>query len=40
MATNIEELEKAVSQLPHKQLEEFRAWFEDFDAQQYDRLTE
>jgi hypothetical protein len=34
--TNAEDIEKAVQQLPPQELARFRAWFEAFDAQQFD----
>jgi hypothetical protein len=37
---SVEELEKAVSQLPQDQLSKFRAWFEAFAADQWDRQIE
>jgi len=33
----IQEIEKAVSNLPPGELEKFRAWFEEFDAQLWDK---
>ena len=30
---SVEELEKAVSELPPEKLAKFRAWFEEFDAE-------
>ena len=36
----VEEIEKAVSSLPPKELAEFRAWFEEFDAATWDRQFE
>lgn len=35
--TRIEEIEKAITGLPPEALAEFRAWFEAFDAEQWDR---
>ena len=37
MAQSLEELEKAVAQLPPEKLKEFRAWYEQFDAEMWDR---
>jgi uncharacterized protein YcbX len=37
---SIQELERAVTQLPPKDLARFRAWFEEFDAQVWDRQFE
>jgi hypothetical protein len=34
--TTIREIEKAVTQLPHDDFNKFRAWFEEFDAKQWD----
>jgi hypothetical protein len=36
----VEDLEKAVAKLPPDQFAEFRAWFEEFDAAQFDRRIE
>jgi hypothetical protein len=36
----IEEIEKAVSQLPPDDLARFRAWFEEFEAARFDRRIE
>ncbi len=36
----IQEIEKAVSNLPSEDLAKFRAWFEEFDAQLWDRQFE
>jgi len=36
----IQELEHAVTQLPPKELEHFRKWFEEFDAQGWDKQWE
>jgi len=38
--TKIEDIEKAVSSLSPNELAEFRAWFEAFDADQFDRKIE
>ena len=40
MTSKIRDLENAVSRLPHKQLNKFRAWFEEFDARQWDAQFE
>ncbi len=37
---SVEELEKAVSELPPEQLSKFRTWFEAFAADQWDRQIE
>jgi hypothetical protein len=34
--TTIREIEDAVKRLPERQLSRFRAWFEEFDARQWD----
>ena len=36
----IEDLEKAVAQLPPDELARFRAWFEQFDAARFDEKVE
>lgn len=36
----VEDLEKAVSKLSADELARFRAWFEEFDAVQFDRKIE
>jgi hypothetical protein len=38
--TTAEEIEKAVEQLTPRELARFRAWFETFDAQQFDAAIE
>lgn len=38
--TTAEDLEKAIEQLPPAQLARFRAWFEQFDAKQFDTAIE
>ena len=38
--TTIQEIETAISNLPPKKLEEFRAWYEEFDAAAWDRQFE
>jgi len=35
----VEEVEKAVTQLPADQLREFRAWYEKFDAEIWDKSS-
>jgi hypothetical protein len=37
---SIDELEKAVAQLPPDKLAKFRAWFEEFAAEAWDRQIE
>jgi hypothetical protein len=34
--TTAEDIEKAIEQLPPRELARFRAWFEVFDAEQFD----
>jgi len=36
----VEDIEKALSELPPDQLAEFRAWFEAFDAARFDEKIE
>lgn len=38
--TRIEEIEKAVAELPEEELAKFRAWFEEFDARAFDEKIE
>jgi len=38
--TTVQEIEKAVKHLPDKELHSFRSWFEDFDAQAWDKQLE
>ena len=38
--TNIESLERAIEQLPPKELAEFRRWFAKFDAAAWDAQIE
>lgn len=38
--TTAEDIEKAVEQLPPGELARFRAWFEAFDAEQFDATIE
>ena len=38
--TNIESLERAIEQLPPKELAEFRRWFTEFDAAVWDAQIE
>ncbi len=37
---DVQEIEVAVQDLPENKLVEFRAWFEEFDAEQWDRQFE
>ena len=36
----VQQIKKAVSRLPQVQLKEFRTWFEEFDAAQWDKEFE
>jgi hypothetical protein len=36
----VEDIEKPIADLPPKQLAEFRAWFEAFDAERFDQSVE
>ena len=38
--TTLEDIEKALTELPADQLAEFRAWFEAFDAARFDERIE
>jgi hypothetical protein len=38
--STLEDIEKALSELPADQLAEFRAWFEAFDAARFDEKIE
>ena len=38
--STVEDIEKALSELPADQLAEFRAWFEAFDASRFDEKIE
>ncbi len=38
--TTAEDIEKAIEQLPPRELARFRAWFEVFDAEQFDAVIE
>ena len=40
MSANLEDLEKAVAELPVDQLARFRAWFEEFEAAHFDKKIE
>ena len=40
MASNVEDIEKAITQLPQDQLKQFRAWYEKFDADVWDEQIE
>ena len=38
--TTIQEIEKAVSALPSNELKQFRKWFDEFDAKEWDKQFE
>ena len=38
--TTIEDIERAVAELPPDQLAQFRAWFEEFEAARFDEKIE
>ena len=38
--TTLEDIEKAVAELPPDQLVRFRAWFEEFEAARFDQRIE
>ncbi len=38
--TTVEDIEKAVAELPPDQLARFRAWFEEFEASRFDQKIE
>jgi len=40
MTRTIEDIEKAITQLPQDQLRQFRAWYEKFDADGWDKEIE
>ncbi len=40
MAGSLREIKDAVSSLSHEQLDEFRSWYERFDAEMWDRRIE
>lgn len=40
MARKIEELEREIQQLSPEQLRQFRAWYEDFDSDAWDKQIE
>lgn len=37
MAVSVEEIENLISQLPNNQLKEFRAWYQKFDSEIWDK---
>jgi hypothetical protein len=40
MARKVEDIEKAITQLPQDQLKQFRAWYEKFDSDAWDEQIE
>jgi hypothetical protein len=38
--TTLEDIEKAIAELPVDQLKQFRAWFEQFEAAHFDQAIE
>jgi len=40
MTSTVEDIEKAITQLPQEQLRQFRAWYEKFDSNAWDRQIE
>ena len=40
MARTVEEIEKAIMQLPQDQLRQFRTWYEAFDSDEWDEQIE
>lgn len=40
MASTVEEIEKAIAQLPRNQLRQFRVWYEKFDSDRWDEQIE
>lgn len=38
--TTVQDIEKKISSLPIRELAEFRAWFEEFDSQAWDKQFE
>ena len=38
--TTLEDIEKAIADLPSEQLKKFRAWFEQFEATHFDQAIE
>jgi hypothetical protein len=38
--TNVEDIEKAVAELPPDQFARFRAWFDEFEATRFDQKIE
>ena len=40
MVNTVEAIEKAITQLPQEQLRQFRAWYEKFDSNAWDKQIE
>ena len=40
MARTVEDIEKEITKLPHDQLRQFRAWYEEFDSDAWDDQIE
>ncbi len=40
MTNTVEDIEKAITQLPQEQLRRFRAWYEEFDSDAWDKQIE
>ena len=38
--TTVHEIEKAISALPSNELKQFRKWFDEFDAKEWDKQFE
>jgi hypothetical protein len=38
--TTVEDIERAIAELPPAELDRFRAWFESFDAKRFDEKIE
>ena len=38
--TTLEDIEKAIAELPVEQLKRFRTWFEQFEAERFDQAIE
>ena len=40
MSITVEDIENAITQLPQKQLRQFRGWYEEFDSDSWDEQIE
>ena len=40
MSISVEEIQNLVSQLPNKQLKKFRAWYQEFDSNTWEKQIE